>query len=563
LRAINVESTGRVTARDRMSCTPLTPLGLSYAKQRVYTGESIRILSAYSVDTKGRKHDAIMIRRKRPDGITASGAAFPNLAIGEQYVIETEHESTRDELKRGLILGYDSPYPLDDFKVTVSAPIDFVEVDSADFGAADHRKAGERETWSWHARGIEAVTTHVSMDAEDIRPRVAVSFGKDFASSMQAIAQHYAEIEARSAQMRSVAQTIAKPGDSPRQKAQAALTWIQKNIAYTAAPEFVDGTLLPSDVDATVKRGKGMCRDLVAAYGALLRELNVPSEPVFVNTRSFWQPRVSVTQRWNHIVTYLPGLDLIVDPSDRESPLGMWNFVLANRHGYNIDQQKWLVIPYDTAWQSEADKTEIHIDAKGRARATSNLQFVGQTADAERSEVNSQIAANTPDKRAAQLLKLAGIAGQGNLRPLDSTQPEQYGYDIRYAFDASAFLPMKAAVPVPRTPSLNDFFLKSLFNRRYTHTPCVPQELDQQITVHWPAGWRISRAPKPMRLANSAGVYESTYTAKGGDLMVTRSFRTNWQRPICDLADADALDELEAFIAEDRAQTLDLASVKP
>ena len=270
-----------------------------------------------------------------------------------------------------------------------------------------------------------------------------------------------------------------------------------------------------------------------------------------------------MTQRWNHIVTYLPELNVFVDPSNPASPVGMWSFGLANRHGYNIDQQKWLVIPYDPGWESELDKTEIHIDANGRGQAKSNIRFVGQNADSERSEIDLQVAANSPNKRAVQLLKLAGIDGRGDLRTVDSGEPEKFGYEIDYEFDGRGSLPGNTSAIVPRAPSLNGFYLESLFNRRYTHTLCVPQQIEQQITVHWPTGSQIARAPKAMRLENSAGVYESTYTAKGADLVVSRSFKTHWPRPICELADADALEELEKFIAEDRAQTIGLASGKP
>ena len=232
------------------------------------------------------KHDAIVIRHKRDSGVTASGVSFPSLAIGEEYVIETEHEADASDLKRGLILRLRFALSTRCIHGHGQRPTRLRCGRQRGFRRCKPCQVFDRETWIWRARSLEPLAAHVSLDIEDVRPRVAVSFSKDFAASMQAIARRYQEIEARSTKMRSVAQSIAKPGDTPQQKAQAALTWIQRNITYTSAPEFVDDTLLPGEVDQTIKRGKGMCRDLVAAYGALLRELNVQSEPVFVNTRS-------------------------------------------------------------------------------------------------------------------------------------------------------------------------------------------------------------------------------------------------------------------------------------
>jgi hypothetical protein len=115
-------------------------------------------------------------------------------------------------------------------------------------------------------------------------------------------------------------------------------------------------------------------------------------------------------------------------------------------------------------------------------------------------------------------------------------------------------------VAVPGTPSLNNFYLESLINRRYTHALCLPAQLEQRITIHWPADREVHRAPKPMHLVNAAGEYESTYVAQGAELTVTRSFKTLWTHPICTSADADTLAEFKKFIAADRAQVIVLAS---
>lgn len=550
-----VKDSGEVEIRTHQKCRPLTDDGLTAAKFHVYT--DMEVLAAWQIDAAGEKRDAVIAKRKLQDGNTAIGVSFAGLKVGDQYVIDTYNVAKGGDRKRGVVLSYESTAPLDTLSVEVDAPSGTVQVADADFGTPNYQKAGGREHWTWHAAGLPQLAPDPGLELVDLRPRVAIGLDRDFPATMRELARRYEQAESASRRVPGIARTLARPGDSTRARASAALTWLHQNLEYTSERQFVDSTLLPTPVDESLARGKGMCRDQVAVYAALLHALGVRVEPVFLGSVDFWQPAIPLSLHWNHVIVYLPELDLFVDPSDAEWPVGMLNFQLAYHRGYDIDQQKWMDIPYDSAWQSESEVADMTIDASGQGHSTTQLRFVGELAGAERRDIDEDIAAHLPDRRAGRLLKWVGMGGTGTVTPIETGEPKRFGYDISYAFDGSKYL--AAPNPLPGVPSFKNYRLAVNLDERYTHSVCVPTGLNQQITLRLPQGSSIARAPQAMHLANAAGEYSSNYRVEGAQLVATRSLQVHWSRPICTPADMDLLTQLESFAASDRAQTISLA----
>jgi hypothetical protein len=238
----------------------------------------------------------------------------------------------------------------------------------------------------------------------------------------------------------------------------------------------------------------------------------------------------------------------------------MWSFQLDHRRGFNLSRLEWMDIRFDPAWNGESDEAHIYIDANGKGRATTTLRFLGQLADSERMSIAQEVAANTPHRHAPKLLKWVGVEGEGTVHPVDSPDRKQFGYDIVYTFDGTEHLSPASPVGLPRIPSWKDFRFSDLASDRHSHHLCIPERHEQRLSIHWPPELVIARAPRDMRLSNSAGEYRSTYVADGALLTVTRSFTSQWTKPICTSADTEALKEIETFIAQDRAQKVSLAA---
>lgn len=558
-RIMRVEVDGNSSVRNSITCRVLTTAGLDIAKRRIFDATNFDVLAARSIDSTGKPHDAVILHHKRSDGSAVVGVEFPALTLGDEYVLETENTGRRQDLDRGMVLSYESVYPLEHFSIRLDAPKGVARVDSADFGTPEYSQSSGRESWSWHASALQPLSLTSAIEPIDVRPRIAIAFFDTFDATMQSLAKRYEEAESRTDRLPAVAREIAAANGSPRDRARAALAWLQQKVAYTDDPALVDKTLLPGSVDETIDRGKGMCRDLVPAYGALLRLLGVRADPVFVSTRMYWQPKVPITQKWNHIITYLPDFDLFVDPSDKNAEFGTWGFDLGHRRGYDLAGARWLDIPFESEWMAERDEAEIFISASGRARASTRLRFTGALADSERGAMAKLAAADTVNQRAAQLLTWVGIQGQGVVRQLDTEQRGVFEYAVDYGFDSAPFLAADGRAPVPVAPSFSNFRLEFLVDGKKTHALCAPRKLEQHLTIHWPAGSGIVRRPEDRRFHDDALGYESTYRVKGADLVVTRTFDTHWPRPICTAEDAGKLASLKEFIAADRAQTVSLA----
>jgi len=81
---------------------------------------------------------------------------------------------------------------------------------------------------------------------------------------------------------------------------------------------------VPHDAETVLTNRLGDCKDHTALFQALLAAKNIESIPVLVNSgSSFKLPPVPTLGVLNHVISYLPGLDLYADSSSEVTPFGL------------------------------------------------------------------------------------------------------------------------------------------------------------------------------------------------------------------------------------------------
>jgi hypothetical protein len=110
---------------------------------------------------------------------------------------------------------------------------------------------------------------------------------------------------------------LLPPSASEEMRLQAHWMWIRKNFSYRYSPTLWDDSVKRSGIDELLQQGAGDCKDFVLLLQALLRRDGIRSDSVWVDTTREAGERTTKlpTNRTDHVILYIPSLDLYVDPT--------------------------------------------------------------------------------------------------------------------------------------------------------------------------------------------------------------------------------------------------------
>jgi transglutaminase-like putative cysteine protease len=128
-----------------------------------------------------------------------------------------------------------------------------------------------------------------------------------------------------------MAKRITAEKTSDFERAQAIYNWVNQNLRYVAI-YLGDGGLVPHDADSIFRNRYGDCKDHVVLLESMLRSVGIESEPVLVNSGSRYNlPPVALTYPFNHVISFIPSLNLYVDPTAQFAPFGVLPFEVADK----------------------------------------------------------------------------------------------------------------------------------------------------------------------------------------------------------------------------------------
>jgi transglutaminase-like putative cysteine protease len=121
----------------------------------------------------------------------------------------------------------------------------------------------------------------------------------------------------------SLANEITKGIEDKKAQAIAIDAWMKKNIRYVAVYLSL-GRVIPNDASAVLRNKFGDCKDKATLMSALLAAKGIASEEVLINLgNAYTLPEPPTMAVLNHVILYLPGLDLDADPTVTQSAFGV------------------------------------------------------------------------------------------------------------------------------------------------------------------------------------------------------------------------------------------------
>lgn len=329
----------------------------------------------------------------------------------------------------------------------------------------------------------------------------------------------------------------------PREVAKALYDWVAVNIDYAGNCVGL-GAVVPHDVDFILDNHIGDCKDHATILQALLQAKGISSTQALVNAGSAYKlPAVPVVSMVNHVINYIPSMDLFADSTSSDTPFGMLPFG-------DQDKPVLLVNNYREGTRTPATKpgtneqkmkTVVDIHADGSAKVETSINLKGFFAVNARSRFRD-IPADYEKDFVKNVLQGQDLKGDGIFKK-DDAKALLDTYNYSATFDVKNLLTL---------PGTGGFYISPLF---YSENPvahylgaafaeldgvqestCGNGRSEEEYVYHFPAGMKILATPDAMKQSNSRASYSATYELKGSTLTVKRVYEDKTPGNVCSVA---------------------------
>lgn len=342
--------------------------------------------------------------------------------------------------------------------------------------------------------------------------------------------------------LQEIAQRQTQGLTEPADKARALYDWVRKNIRYNAV--FIGaGGWVAHDIDHILDKRYGDCKDHVLLLFSLLKAVGIDAVPALINAGQDYALNKVVTT-FNHVITYLPALNVYLDATGTDIPYGELPFVdrgkpvvLARAQGSALAQT-----PVLTAQGNRVEsRGEFTISANGTLEGTLRITASGRAAMLMQDKL-AKIPPGMGSEAVRRLLEQARLTGTGVLRypALDRDRAQQA---LEMDISISNYLSSPEAGSLSANPVMPSFPIYVLGNygsfvaneRRFA-MPCVPVSVREDFKVTYDPKFSVDRIPKAMTLQEQGVRFAASYGFENQVLQGTREYEDSNASMLCDTA---------------------------
>jgi hypothetical protein len=477
---------------------------------------------------------------------------FPSVEVGD-----TVYLSYKITQKEAMFPGYfsvSSYFPknimLDDMRLKLDYPAsmdmryDIVEMKEKNKEEKDGRKIIE---WGFENQKPVKIMRNSNTVAE---PGTERSYAFSNFPSYVAIAKAYNSRVSKKAvvseRIRKLADKITKGKSGQREQAKALYEWVRDNITYAGNGIGV-GAVVPRDLDMILDNRMGDCKDHTTLLQALLNAKNIGNTQALLNSGKIYHlPKVPVASTINHVINYLPDLDIYLDSTVKDAPFGMLPPYETGKTVFLVDylnmEGKTPVRGHDSNKFTIASKVKINED--GSAKGSGNIMAQGWKA-ANMNAAFKNLSKEREEEGIKKLLRKYGLEGTAQLITEDKpSAPDIASFSVN--FDIKDFIAIGSAGAVPIPPLLVQPAItayKTLEDTAYGSI-CEGGHLQEDFTFEFPENVKILAIPENMYIANNIASYTATYKLEGNIVTVTRKYDEFTDGPVCDQKAIDVYKQL-------------------
>ena len=391
--------------------------------------------------------------------------------------------------------------------------------------------------------------------------RLMVSTFPDYAAFAATYRESAADSGKSDAAITRLAQQLTAHDRTPRDQAKTLYDWVRRNVRYVAI-NVGRGAVVPHSASAILANRYGDCKDHVALYGALLDAVGVRNEPALISSGTIYTlPSVPGYGVINHVITWLPDLQLYADSTASNVEFGFLPSLDMNRPTVLVDQGVLAHTPA-TALMTRRTDLSIKVEPDGSASFTYRMEDAGPFAEQTRASLRTQTPAQREESIEAEL-RSANLRGTATLATSDLTVADG-PLTITMKGTLESLVVPGAAASIPALTSLaggveadTRYWLGE--RRRTQPFICHNLAMHEHARIELPPNFRVLDVPEARRTQDRFVDFQSQYTFDPllNVVTMTRDGATHFDSDVCSPDDfAQMRPAIEAIGRDVRAEVI-------
>lgn len=548
----------KVLKRTALSSMKETTISYSQSAQK------LEVLEAYTIKPGGRRIDAppANYQVEKQSGRQSAGPAysdyvsttvvFPDVDVGDVVGLKYRLTTTQPLYPRKLSLAEDFSVggAYDDIRVLIDEPVSMKSRHVVRGMTESVATRGDRRLLSLHwSHPVPERSERTDWSVVD--PEGDPGFEYSTFASWAEVGTSYGlrayPKAAVTPRIRALADKIVAGESDPRLQAKAIYEWVARTITYAGNCVGI-GAVVPRDLDVVIDNRQGDCKDHATLLQALLAARGIESQQALVNAGSVYAlAALPLAQQVNHVIDYVPSLDLFLDSTSDDTPFGM---LPSSDRGKPVLMANGASTPARTPVLSrDADRQEVEttgeVHEDGSLDATVKVTLAGDAAVSMR-EAFRRGHREDSDRYVKQGLKSMGFEGEGTItypdpQPLEST----FSYEVHFHASEALNLPGSGAFwvspwfPVPT--HLGAIAHQAVDKSPAVDSTCSGGTLVERYDLALPAGMQILAMPDGAHFESPAARYESRYRLdERHHLSAERRYEDLSEGPVCAAATVSA-----------------------
>lgn len=321
-----------------------------------------------------------------------------------------------------------------------------------------------------------------------------------------------------------------------REKVKKLYEWVASNIRYVSV-SLGNGRLVPHAAHDVLKNQYGDCKDHTVLLEAMLDAVGISSSPALINLGSAYKlAKVGVIQPLNHVITYVPSLDLYLDSTDQFTPFGLLIFEDMDKPTVLTALGKMGRTPRMVAAEhvAKVDMT-MKIDNQGVVHGASSVVYQG-VPEIESRRTRFYTKSRSERQVVKDLLQRFNETGGGSME-----YPEPERIDLPYWIRAKFFLnpvtniPGRGAMMIPVGMGPGGIAWAGVddpLEKDFAHT-CKSHTHEERYTIEFPENVAVDGLPEGTSFRDEMVHYSSSYTSIGRVVTVKRKLAIQHDGSVC------------------------------
>jgi transglutaminase-like putative cysteine protease len=521
--------------------------------------QKVDVLEAYTLKPDGHRIEVPKgnYQIESNAGLDKSAAAFsdwstltvvfPDIAKGDTKVFSYRVTATRPMFP-GQFSTYEN-FPkqgaYDDVHIEVDAPTTMwarLRVRANELRQVSALEHDGRKTvqWQWDNKRPEVETRRDwSVYDIDLDAGLAVSTFAGYGDVAQAYGLAARPKAAVTPRIRQLADDIAKDSKTPRDTAKALYTWVARNITYAGNCVGL-GAVVPRDLDFVLDNHMGDCKDHATLLQALLAAKGIVSTQALINAGAGYQlPALPVVSMVNHVIDYVPDLDLYLDSTSDSTPFGMLPTADYDKPTLLVDGYRdGTHTPRSIGISDQAMKTVVNIQPDGSARGDVSIVSKGPLGASSR-ETFRNVDKKAQSEFVKNFFQSGGFAATGGFT-MDDPAELLDTHRVGVTFDVAGLFSIPGSGAFMVSPMFFDpASITAVVSAAAQHpvesvpVACSGLHLVEDYVYTFPTSVQVVFTPPSLTVTEGDYTYAASYVRSGNQLVVKRTLDDRTTGMVC------------------------------